>query len=123
MPTIRSRKYPEHDPMYVTADVWEVMKKKGLARRYVVVDDDDMKETVIPAPEKIFDVGKPESVDNPVENTVENIVDIPDESDMTVSQLKNWFNEHEVEYPAGAKKAELFELYLEKIQAVRNGNN
>ena len=116
MPTIRSRKYPEHDPMYVTADVWEVMKKKGLARRYVVVDDDDMRETVIPAPEKIFEVGKSEGIDNPVENTVENIVNIPD---MTVSQLKNWLNEHEVEYPAGAKKAELFELY--KIQAVRNG--
>ena len=54
---------------------------------------------------------------------VESIVDKPDESDMTVAQLKGWLDEHDVVFPKDAKKADLFELYLEKLQAANNGND
>ena len=56
MPTIQSKKYPtDEHTQFVSAGEWEIMKKKGLARRYTVIDDGDLQETVIPAPQAITD--------------------------------------------------------------------
>ena len=50
MPTIQSKKYEDH-VHYVTVESWQVFKDKGLDTRYKVIDDSDIQDTVIKAPQ------------------------------------------------------------------------
>ena len=58
MPTIQSRKYPENE-QFVTVETWKAMEEKGIARRFRVIDDGDMQDTVIATPLSFTDFSKP----------------------------------------------------------------
>lgn len=72
MPTIESRKYPGNI-QFIDAAGWEMMKQKGLHRRYKVIDDGDIQETVIPAPESIVDFQDTQEMGNELNDTVKEI--------------------------------------------------
>lgn len=59
MPQIQSRKYPENQ-QYVDPETWDLMQKKGLSRRFKIVDDHDLHATITRAPLDIVDFTKEE---------------------------------------------------------------
>lgn len=99
MPTIQSRKYPDNI-QFVTADAWEnEFKPKGLARRFRVIDDSDIQDTVIPAPESITNFG-------PIEDTVAPVLER--------QEIKDKLDLLEVEYNPRASTEKLLELLNSK---------
>lgn len=101
MPTIQSKKYKSY-VHYVTVEQWQVFKDKGLDRRYTVIDDKDIQDTVIETPQAfspIHDFGEPYTV-----HTIDS---------MTKEVIKTWLNDHNVEYDSKVKKEELYQLYLD----------
>jgi len=102
MPTIQSRKYPENE-QFVTVETWKEMEEKGLARRFRVVDDGDMQDTVIATPLSFTDFSKPPEV----EDEQSNLFDINRE------EIKAWLDEHEIVYSMRASTAKLYQLYLD----------
>ena len=96
MPTIQSRKYPDNE-QFVTVEAWKKMEEKGLARRFRIVDDGDMQDTVIPTPLNFTDFSKP-----PVE-----------EKEPDREELKAWLDEQEIEYNPRASTDKLNQLYIE----------
>lgn len=101
MPIIQSRKYRNDDHnQFVSADTWALLKKKGLDRRYRIVDDDDIHETVIQAPESITNFSQP------IESTIEEV------REMSRDDLKVWLTENEIEFNVRASTDKLYELYL-----------
>ncbi len=98
MPTIEGKKNPEN-VQFVTADVWKIMKDKGLDRRYNLVDDNDIQQTVIPTPESI--VNFPESVEIPKQNI---------EPILSREEIKAQLDEKEIEYNTRASTEKLLEL-------------
>jgi hypothetical protein len=101
MPTIQSRKYPDNE-QFVTVKTWKEMEEKGLARRYRVVDDGDMHDTVIATPLSFTDFSKPPEVED--EN---------DNPELDREELKAWLDEQEIEYNPRASTEKLNQLYIE----------
>ena len=97
MPTIQSRKYPENE-QFVTVETWKEMEEKGFARRFKVVDDGDMQDTVIATPLSFTDFSKPPEIDN---------------SKLGREQIKAWLDEHEIEYSMRASTPKLYQIYLD----------
>ena len=107
MPTIQSRKYPDNE-QFVTVEAWKTMEEKGLARRFRIVDDGDMQDTVIPTPLNFTDFSKPATV------TLEEEIDVIDAiEEMTRDELKAWLDEQEIEYNPRASTDKLNQLYIE----------
>lgn len=96
MPTIQSKKYEDH-VHYVTVEAWQVFKDKGLDRRYVVIDDKDIQDTVIETPQAFV----PESIQE------------MGEPEMNREELKKWLDEHEIEYSPRTITGKLYQLYLD----------
>jgi len=101
MPTIQSRKYPENE-QFVTVETWKEMEEKGIARRFKVVDDGDMQDTVIATPLSFTDFSKPPEVE--AEN---------DNPELGREQIKVWLDEHEIEYSMRASTPKLYQIYLD----------
>ena len=100
MPTIQSRKYPDNE-QFVTVEAWKTMEEKGIARRFKVVDDGDMQDTVIATPLSFTDFSKPPEETN---------------EDMNREDLKTWLDEHDIEYNIRASTPKLYQLYIENQQ-------
>lgn len=105
MPLIQSRKYPDNE-QFIDAGAWKVMQEKGLARRFRVVDDNDLRETVIPAPKSIVEFGN-EEVSSPADDTVEKI------PEMARQDIKDELDKLGVEYNTRATTDKLYGLYIE----------
>jgi len=90
MPLIQNRKSKVES--YVTTDDWIVIQQKGFDSRFIVIDDNDMQETVIKKPE-IFE---PQPL-------------IREYDDITVAELKDMLDD----YPSGANKETLYQLYID----------
>lgn len=100
MPTIQSRKYPDNE-QFVTVEAWKTMEEKGIARRFKVVDDGDMQDTVIATPLSFTDFSKPPQAEN---------------EDMNREDLKKWLDKHEIEYNIRTSTPKLYQLYIENQQ-------
>ena len=94
MPTIQSRKYEDH-VHYVTVEAWQTMKDKGLNRRYKVIDDKDIQDTVTETPQAFLPI-------------VEEM-----EQEMNREDIKKWLDEHDIEYNSRAMTGKLYQLYLD----------
>jgi len=107
MPTIVSRKN-EDNIQLVSPEIWKQMQDKGLARRFKVIDDSDIantiKETALPGDVKNFmdNVEKIEDVVNPVE-------------EMSIGKIKSLLAGRKIEFEHGQKK----EYY---IKLIKNGD-
>ena len=55
MPLIQSKKYPDNE-QFVTVEEWKIMQDKGFDRRYRIVDDGDIQDTVIAKPASFSEV-------------------------------------------------------------------
>ena len=97
MPTIQSRKYPDNE-QFVTVEAWKTMQEKGFDRRFRVVDDGDMQDTVIATPLSFTDFSKPPQTEN---------------EDMNREDLKTWLDKHEIEYNIRTSTPKLYQLYLD----------
>ena len=75
MPTIKSKKYPDSQDhiQFVDADTWNEMKQKGLSRRFIIIDDGDIADTVVGTPEQIIDFKDTASV-GVADETVEKVL-------------------------------------------------
>jgi len=73
------------------------MQEKGIASRFDIIDDQDVQETVLKKPE-IFDFMEPEK---------------RDKKDITVSELRDYFDDRGIDYPRDGKKDELYQLYID----------
>lgn len=94
MPTIESKKYGTIS--FVTVEAWNSFyKPRG---KHKLIDDSDIKETVIPAPENIVDFT------NPIEETIEPI-------EPTREELKAWLTDHEIEFNPRTSTDKLLEIY------------
>ena len=101
MPLIQSRKYPtEEHEQFVSADVWKQMQAKGLARRYRIIDDGDLRETVIPAPENITKFDQPEA---------KKAIEV-EKIDLTKKEIIEKLDELGVDYNTKDTKTELLEI-------------
>ena len=105
MPTIQSRKFPDNE-QFVTVETWKTMEEKGLARRFRIVDDGDMQDTVIPTPLNFTDFSKPLK-------TVEDYQERKKIINLDRVTLRQWLDEHEIEYNTRATTNTLEQLYLE----------
>lgn len=99
MPTIQSKKY-ENNVQFVDAETWKSMQEKGIARRFKVIDDGDMAETVIPAPEQIIEF---------------NDTDLPEQEDrveeiLSRDDIKRLLDEKGIEYNTRATTDKLLNL-------------
>jgi hypothetical protein len=96
MPTIQSKKYESH-VHYVTVESWRVFKDKGLDRRYTVIDDTDIQDTVIATPQAFEPL-----------HTLQ-----MEEPEMNREELKKWLDEHDIEYSPRISTPKLYQLYLD----------
>ena len=99
MPLIQSKKYPEHEH-FVTVEDWKIMQDKGLNRRFRIVDDGDIQDTVIAKPASFAEVINP---------TIENFA----EPEMTRDDLKKWLDDNEIEYNTRTSTEKLNQLYID----------
>jgi hypothetical protein len=104
MPTIESKKYG--NTQYITADAWELFKKQGRDRHFKIIDDSDIKDTVIPTPETIVDFSQAQDLTKPVEDTVQPIIDR--------QEIKDELDELGVEYNTRTSTENLLKLLEEK---------
>jgi len=102
MPTIASRKYPEKDLQYISPEAWALMQKKGLDRRFRIVDDGDIQDTIIHAPPEVVDFIKDTEAEAPA----------PPDREAIKSELR----EMEVEFNDRAPTKKLVEL-LETLKS------
>ena len=109
MPTIQSRKYPDNE-QFVTAKDWKEMEEKGFARRFKIVDDGDMQDTVIATPLSFTDFSKPLEVIN---NNVDNLEEIFPYAGLSRDDLKEWLDKREIEYNPRTPTDKLYQLYLD----------
>ena len=98
MPTIQSRKYD--NVQFVDAETWREMQEKGIARRFKVIDDGDMAETVIPAPESIINF-----MDNDIPKHTDKV-----EKVLSREEIKAALDEKEIEYNTRATTDKLLQL-------------
>ena len=99
MPTVKSRKYPDN-VQFIDSQAWELMQEKGLSRRYIVIDDSDMADTVVGTPEKIIDFA---DTDMPQpEDIIEKV--------LSRDEIKEELDNIEVEYNTRASTDKLLEL-------------
>ena len=96
MPTIRSKKYENH-LQYVTVETWQKMKAKGFDRRFKIIDDADIQNTVIEAPQAFSPII------------------IEEEPEMDREELKKWLDERNIEYNPRTSTEKLNILYLENL--------
>jgi len=83
---------------YVTVETWQMMKDKGLARRFKVIDDKDLQDTV---------VATPQAFTEPVS------FEIPE---MERDEIKAELDKIEgFEYNKRASTDKLYQLYLENL--------
>jgi hypothetical protein len=87
---------------YVPADIWSEMKSKGLDRRYKLIDDTDLQQTVIKAP-----VGftEPDFTIYPTDDGTEYY----SYDDMTKDSIKEILEERGIEYKTNENKEQLFD--------------
>ncbi len=104
MPTIQSKKYEDH-VHYITVEDWQTMKDKGFDRRFKVIDDSDIQDTVIETPQA-FEPLHTLQMEEP-DATIHSI------DFMTKEVIKTWLSEHDIEYDSKAKKEEIYQLYLD----------
>jgi len=104
MPTIQSRKY-EDNVQFVTSEAWKQMQDKGIARRFKVIDDGDIQETVIGTPEQIVDFADNKEIDF-VDKTVEKV--------MSRDEIKTELDKLDVEYNTRASTDKLLEILNNK---------
>lgn len=98
MPLIQNRKSKVES--FVTVEDWAEMQRKGFAGRFSIVDDTDMQETVIKKPE-IFEI--PE----------EAVSDYVAYNDITKDTLRAELDRKGIDYPVGATKKDLYQLYID----------
>lgn len=107
MPTIQSRKYPDNI-QFVDAEAWKEMQEKGLARRFKVIDDNDLAETIVGTPEQIVDFS--DNAPTKSTDTVEKV--------LSREEIKAALDKHEQEYNTRAKTDKLLDqlnTYLESL--------
>jgi hypothetical protein len=95
MPTIQSKKYEDH-VHYVTVEAWQVFKKKGLDRRYKVIDDSDIQDTVIKTPQAF----EPIAFDN----------GLPISTELSRDEIKDLLTDKDVEFNPRSSTDKLKEL-------------
>ena len=96
MPTIQSKKYESH-VHYVTVENWQTMKDKGFDRRYTVIDDSDIQDTVIATPQAF----------SPISSLK---METPE---MNREELKEWLDDKDIEYNVRISTPKLYQLYLD----------
>lgn len=107
MPTIQSKKYPDNI-QFVDVEAWNMMKEKGLARRFNIIDDGDIAETVIAAPEEIINFSDAGAASP--DDTVEKV--------LSREEIKAELDKHEQEYNTRVstdKLQEQLNSYLESL--------
>ena len=104
MPTIQSKKYEDH-VHYISVEDWQVMKDKGFDRRFKVIDDKDIQDTVIETPQAFSPI-------------VEEM-----EQEMNREELKKWLDEHDIEYSPRTITGKLYQLYLDNKLYILNENS
>ena len=97
MPLLQSRKYPDKDEQFVDSRAWEIMKQKGLDRRFKVIDDNDIQETIIPSPQSMVDFTKVPVVEKDVEKI------------LTRQEIKDKLDELGIVYNVRASTVKLLE--------------
>lgn len=100
MPTIESKKYGH--TQFVDVETWNNFKKLGKDRYFKIVDDSDLRETVIPAPESITDF-RVELPEKPIE-----VEKIPDRE-----EIKQWLTDNDIEFNSKASTDSLYKKYLD----------
>ncbi len=96
MPTIQSKKYPDI-VAYVTVEDWENLKKCGVARRKIIIDDSDLQDTVIKTPQAFTPIS----------------IEEMREPEMNREELKKWLDDKEIEYNVRISTPKLYQLYLD----------
>ena len=96
MPTIQSKKYSDH-VHYVTVENWQVFKDIGLDRRFIVIDDSDIQDTVIATPQAFSPIS----------------IEEMEEPEMNREELKRWLDDKEIEYNVRVSTPKLYQLYLD----------
>jgi hypothetical protein len=104
MPTIVSRKH-EDNIQLVTPEIWQMMKENGMARRFKILDDSDITDTVKPRiPDEVKDFMniEPEKIVKPLEA-------------LNIPELKSLLKEAGIKYEHGHEN----QYYIDLIN---NGN-
>ena len=100
MPTIVSRKNDDNIQV-VSAEIWQKMKDNGMFRRFKILDDSDITDTVKPRmPQEVQDF-MVEKIERPLES-------------YTIPELKVILKEKDIEFEHGLNK----QTYIDLI----NGN-